>query len=256
MNMKKLNTLTKAYSKAPAKQGIPTPIESGNTSRVRDVLASRIVAAFAGDAYGSAILLDGIRGGVDLDLLKSSCISNATQVAINKPDLGYMLDKAGKLDTRKGKGKTLNNCLSMATTSLLVCLPNMGESLSAWDKRAKNKPAVIKPVPTSGQAEPERFPVEPAVIKPVPTSGQAEQPEQRAAKTAAAAAIVPFETAPIAHAAPLPSGEGTASTKDDIGAFLDLADASFDDAQLAAVIAGLIAMQTTRTNVKLASGQN
>jgi hypothetical protein len=238
MNMSKLSTTTPVF--APS-HSIATP---ENLSRIRDALSIEIVSAFGGDMYGNALILDAVRGGVDLGLLQAACIANATLIAHNKPELGYLL-KGKALDTRKGKGKTLSNAFSIAITTSAICMPELGESLSGWEKRAKNKVPVIKSVivPNSGQVEPIAKPIEQiktemtaATIKPAPTT------------------IVPFETAEIDHVSErLQVAPSTgAKSVDNVKELVALIDDTLADDELTALIFELQKLRVDR-NLKKAA---
>lgn len=223
-----------------AQHGIATPKiwvpEVGN-------LAAEIAAAYAGADYGKAKMIAAIRGGHNIPLLKVETFKQAAlMAACGYP--GYTLNLDGSIYTKQGKGKTLSNDFSMAATAAVYCLPELGESLSGWYARA-TKPAAVT-VPESGTTQP----LETVKTEPLVT---AEMVAAHAAH-AAANAIEPSKIAPINHAAPLEKEPATGSKNDDIQEFLDLADSTLNDADLQAVIDGLIAIQDARTEVKLAVG--
>ncbi|MCX7102241.1 MAG: hypothetical protein NTX38_12375 [Methylobacter sp.] len=122
----------------------------------------------------------------------------------------------------------------MAATAAAYCLPELGESLTT-------KPAVV-PVPESGTAQP----VETVKTELLETA-------EIIAAHAAAKALEPSKIAPINHAAPLAQLHATGAKNDDIQDFLDLADSTLNDADLQAVIDGLIAIRNHRNAIKLAA---
>ena len=135
----------------------------------------------------------------------------------------------------------MSNDFSMASTALAFCMPELGEALSAWHSRA-TKPVII-----------EQYVLIRDTVKPEPNLTLV--PEQKAANAAhvAANAIDPSKIAPINHAAPLAQLPETGAKNDDIQEFLDLADSTLNDADLQAVIDGLIAIRNHRNAIKLAA---
>lgn len=196
-------------------------------------LAAEIAAAYAGADYGKAKMIAAIRGGHNIPMLKVETFKQAAlMAACGYP--GYTLNLDGSVYTKQGKGKTLSNDFSMAVTAAAYCLPELGESLSGWYARA-TKPAVAK-VPESGT-----------------TQTQPLQTPERVATQAAAKAIEPSRTAPINHTPALLHLPATGAKNDDIKDFLALADSTLNDADLQAVINGLIAIRNHRNEIKLAA---
>ena len=235
------------FSNAPLAQGTTTPVTlapQGITTPkiwVPEVgnLAAEIAAAYAGADYGKAKMIAAIRGGHNIQLLKVETFKQAAlMAACGYP--GYTLNVDGSVYTKQGKGKTLSNDFSMAATAATYCLPELGESLSGWYARA-TKPAVV-PVPESGTAQP----VETVKTELLETA-------EIIAAHAAAKALEPSKIAPINHAAPLAQLPATGAKNDDIQDFLDLADSTLNDADLQAVIDGLIAIRNHRNAIKLAA---
>jgi hypothetical protein len=240
------------FSNAPLAQGTTTPVTLGQQGIATPKmwvpqignLAAEIAAAYAGADYGAAKMIAAIRGGHNIPLLKVETFKEAAYMAAcGYP--GYELNQDGSVSTKKGKGKTLSNEFSMAATAAAYCLPELGESLRQWYNRT-TKPEV----PQTGNLE-TKVPQVGNLNQLEPT----ETVETIAAHAAhvAANAIEPSKIAPIKHAAPLVHLPATGAKNDDIKDFLDLADSTLNDADLQAVIDGLIAIRNHRNAIKLAA---